>query len=217
MTTAQHLRAVLLICAAAIPAFGQTTAIPAAEPPAQSPATAILQPASPTEIPASSTATAAPAVQQLLSFQPTDVKFDLTNLMDILRDRRHEGWVLVAYPDPKTGHPLIGAGFSLDLPEREHPQRDPLNPRPFVEPSSAQLWQAAGLAPERLQHILDEYWRNNAVWSRRIWMRRITPSRRRSPTMRRPCSCASPASRPSTTQEPIAGTSTSSPRRSRWR
>jgi hypothetical protein len=64
---------------------------------------------------------------------------------------------LAAYPDPKTRRPLIGAGFSLDLPSREHLQRDPLNPHPFLEPSSAELWQAAGLDPERLQNILDQF------------------------------------------------------------
>jgi hypothetical protein len=79
------------------------------------------------------------AVEQLRSFTEGDVKFDLRDLMELLRDRRHEGWVLAAYPDPKTGHPLIGAGFSLDLPAREHPQRDPLNPHPFIEPSSVEL------------------------------------------------------------------------------
>lgn len=77
--------------------------------------------------------------------------------MDLLRDHRHEGWVLAAYPDPHTSRPLIGAGFSLDVPAREHPQRDPLNPHPFLEPSSAQLWQAAGLDPDRLERILAQY------------------------------------------------------------
>jgi hypothetical protein len=93
----------------------------------------------------------------LEEFKPSDVKFSLDGLMDVLRDRRHEGWVLAAYPDPKTGRPLIGAGFSLDLPAREHPQPDPLNPRPFLEPSSAELWQAAGLDGTQLQLILDQY------------------------------------------------------------
>jgi hypothetical protein len=97
------------------------------------------------------------AVEQLRSFTEADVKFDLRDLMELLRDRRHEGWVLAAYPDPKTGHPLIGAGFSLDLPAREHPQRDPLNPHPFIEPSSVELWQAAGLDSGRLQTILNQY------------------------------------------------------------
>ncbi len=103
---------------------------------------------------------AAPAtqtVQRLLNSADSDVKFDLRDLMDILRDRRHEGWVLAAYPDPKTRRPLIGAGFSLDLPAREHQQHDPLNPHPFLEPSSSELWQAAGLDPERLQDILDQF------------------------------------------------------------
>lgn len=98
-----------------------------------------------------------PAVQTLLSFQPSDAKFDVDALMDILRDKRHEGWVLAAYPDPKTAQPLIGAGFSLDLPAREHLQRDPLNPHPFLEPSSAELWQAAGLSPAKLERILAEF------------------------------------------------------------
>ncbi len=99
----------------------------------------------------------APTIEPLLEFKDSDVKFSLTDLMDILRDNEHEGWVLIAYPDPKTHRPLIGAGFSLDLPEREHLQRDPLNPHPFLEPSSAELWRAAGLDPERLQSILDEF------------------------------------------------------------
>jgi hypothetical protein len=123
--------------------------------------------------PAPAVETVAAPVRQLMSFQPSDVKFDLSDLMDILRDRRHEGWVLTAYPDPKTGRPLIGAGFSLDLPEREHAQSDPLNPHPFVEPSSAQLWQAAGLAPDRLQSILQVYSQRADDWSRRTYMRRL--------------------------------------------
>ena len=97
------------------------------------------------------------SIQHLLDFNSSDVKFDLRGLMDVLRDRRHEGWVLAAYPDPKTHRPLIGAGFSLDLPAREHLQRDPLNPRSFLEPSSADLWQAAGLDPAQLQLILKEF------------------------------------------------------------
>ena len=102
-------------------------------------------------------ATVSPAVERLLAFQESEIKFDVEQLMDILRDKRHEGWVLTAYPDPKTAQPLIGAGFSLDLPAREHLQRNPLNPNQFIEPSSADLWQAAGLPPEQLQTILDIY------------------------------------------------------------
>src|SRR5580658_1344505 len=113
------------------------------------------------------------AVQQLLAFKDSDVKFELRDLMEILRDRRHEGWVLAAYPDPKTGHPLIGAGFSLDLPEREHPQLDPFNTHPFVEPSSAELWQAAGLDSERMHSILDQYDNRMATWTRRGYRKRI--------------------------------------------
>lgn len=114
-----------------------------------------------------------PAVQALTSFKGSDVKFDLDDLMDILRDKRHEGWVLAAYPDPKTAQPLIGAGFSLDLPEREHEQRDPLNPHPFVEASSAELWQAAGLPIEKLQAILTDFYQRLSTWDKREFRRQI--------------------------------------------
>jgi hypothetical protein len=101
------------------------------------------------------------------------VKFDLRDLMEILRDRRHEGWVLAAYPDPKTGHPLIGAGFTLDLPAREHPQPDSSNPHPFLEPSSADLWRAAGLDSDRLQSILDQYSDRFSIWKKKRFRRKI--------------------------------------------
>jgi GH24 family phage-related lysozyme (muramidase) len=170
-TTATYRTLALLLCAAAIPVFGQTAAAPASPQEIVAPQTA-PQPVSTPQL-APVVEPAAQPVRPLLSFQPSDVKFDLNDLMDILRDRRHEGWVLTAYPDPKTGRPLIGAGFSLDLPEREHPQSDPLNPHPFVEPSSAQLWQAAGLAPQRLQSILGVYWQRADAWSRRTYMKRL--------------------------------------------
>lgn len=106
-------------------------------------------------------------------FKDSDVKFDIKELVDILRDRRHEGWVLAAYPDPRTGQPLIGAGFSLDLPERQHPQTDPLNPRQFLEPSSADLWRAAGFDPERLDDILQVFYERKRTWSKRTWRRQL--------------------------------------------
>jgi len=81
--------------------------------------------------------------------------------------------VLAAYPDPKTSRPLIGAGFSLDVQHIDHPQLDPLNPHPFIEPSSAQLWQAAGLDPERLQSILDQYDRDLDAWAKKKFRRKI--------------------------------------------
>lgn len=117
----------------------------------------------------SGTAAASPAVasasaQNLFNFKDSDVKFDIQELMHTLRDKRHEGWVLHAYPDPQTRRPLIGAGFSLDLPARAHLQRDPQNPNSFLEPSSAQLWQAAGLSPERLQEILAQFDREKSTW-----------------------------------------------------
>lgn len=123
--------------------------------------------------PVSQAAPADEEIQPLLAFRERDVKFRLADLMDLLRDRRHEGWVLAAYPDPKTGRPLIGAGFSLDLPEREHPQSDPLNPHPFVEPSSAQLWTAAGLDPALLQQILADYNARLAAWNTKRFRREL--------------------------------------------
>jgi len=122
-----------------------------------------------------------PVVQQLLGFRDADVKFDVQALMEMLRDHRHEGWVLAAYADPVTHRPLIGAGFSLDLPEREHPQLDPDNPHPFLEPSSAELWQAAGLEPARLDAILDQFNRQQAAAS----LRTVSVSRRRSGRQRK--------------------------------
>jgi hypothetical protein len=111
--------------------------------------------------------------QVLLQFKDSDIKFSLPAMMETLRDHRHEGWVLAAYPDPNTGRPLIGAGFSLDVQATPHPQRDPLNPHPFVEPSSAELWQAAGLAPDRLQQILAQFDHNVAAWSPKTYRRKI--------------------------------------------
>ena len=113
------------------------------------------------------------AVRTLMEFKASDVKFDVDDLMDILRDKRHEGWVLTAYPDPKTAQPLIGAGFSLDLPERTHIQRDPLNPHPFLEPSSADLWQAAGLEPARLDVILAQFHDRMDAWSKKGFRRQL--------------------------------------------
>jgi len=109
----------------------------------------------------------------LFEFKDSDIKFHLQTLMDILRDQRHEGWVLAAYPDPNTHRPLIGAGFSLDVPATEHPQLDPLNPHPFLEPSSAQLWQGAGLDPALLQKILDRFNHDSSIWTTRQYRRKI--------------------------------------------
>ena len=120
-----------------------------------------------------SKAQAANAEQPLFDFRESDIKFSLTSLMRTLRDSGHEGWVLAAYPDPKTKRPLIGAGFSLDVEARDHPQSDPLNPHAFLEPSSAQLWQAAGLEPERLNRILDRYDRDLAAWKARGFRRKL--------------------------------------------
>ncbi len=148
------------VLSAAVTAFGQTgggSSADATLPPSTVPA--IASDAAAIPVPSS-----VPSVQILQSFKSSDVKFDVDHLMSLLRDRNHEGWVLAAYPDPKTGQPLIGAGVSIDLPAREHPQRDPSNPNPFIEPASAELWQAAGLAPDRLNQILDDFRGKLAAW-----------------------------------------------------
>jgi hypothetical protein len=115
----------------------------------------------------------APANEPLFDFKNSDIKFNLDSLMKTLRDSKHEGWVLAAYPDPKTSRPLIGAGFSLDVAETEHIQRDPLNPNRFIEPSSAQLWQAAGLDPEKMQKILGQFDRNLKAWKKKNYRKKI--------------------------------------------
>jgi len=160
------------VLAMAMPASAQSSP----DAPGSAPAQVQTQPAEPPmAVPVEVTREpAASAVEQLKSFNDADVKFDLGELMEILRDRRHEGWVLAAYPDPKTGRPLIGAGVSLDLPARDHPQRDPLNNHPFMEPSSAELWQAAGLDGERLKTILDQFDDRLGTWSKKGFRRRIT-------------------------------------------
>ena len=141
--------------------------------------TALAQTAPSEPTPSATIAQAAPeatpgaAVRMLEGFRDSDVKFDLNELLDLLRDHRHEGWVLAAYPDPKTGQPLIGAGFSLDLPERAHSQLDPLNPHPFLEPSSAELWQAAGFDAARLDAMLNEFHERQSAWSKKMWRRQI--------------------------------------------
>jgi hypothetical protein len=112
-------------------------------------------------------------LEPLVSFQSSEIKFNVQDLMNTLRDSRHEGWVLAAYPDPKTSRPLIGAGFSLDLEAREHLQRDPLNPTPFLEPSSAQLWQAAGLQPQQLDSMLEQYDRQLEAWKKAKFRKKV--------------------------------------------
>ena len=106
--------------------------------------------------------------------EDSDIKFSLNSLMSVLRDSRHEGWVLAAYPDPKTSRPLIGAGFGLNVSATEHPQpADPLNPHPFVEPSTAELWQAVGTYSATLQAILDEFDRDLATWKKKNFRKKI--------------------------------------------
>ena len=166
-----HLSCAIVVSAMTISAVGQTSTAATGNAPDQlSPSANVALSAAQ---PDSTGAPAARTVQQLLNSADADVKFDLNDLMDILRDRRHEGWVLAAYPDPKTGQPLIGAGLSLDLPAREHLQNDPLNPHPFLEPSSADMWQAAGLDPDRLQTILHQFDDRMAEWNKKGFRQRI--------------------------------------------
>ncbi len=118
-----------------------------------------------------------PGTQAALSFDISGTKFAVESLMSLLKDRQHEGWVLAAYPDPKTSRPLIGAGFSLDVEASEHVQSDPLNPHQFLEPSSAQLWQAAGLDPGRLQKVLEQFDDNLSKWNRKNYRKKIKANR----------------------------------------
>jgi hypothetical protein len=111
--------------------------------------------------------------QPLFNFKDSGIKFKLQSLMNILRDSKHESWVLAAYPDPKTSRPLIGAGFGLDVEATEHPQLDPLNPYTFLEPSSAQLWQAAGLDSARLQSILEGFDANLKAWNKKGYRKKM--------------------------------------------
>lgn len=117
------------------------------------------------------------ASRPLFEFRDSDIKFKLETLMNILRDGRHESWVLAAYPDPKTERPLIGAGFSLDVMATPHLQRDPLNPYPFIEPSTSQLWQEAGLHLGKLQNILEQFDRDLRAWKTRTFRKRVSAHR----------------------------------------
>ncbi len=157
-----------LTVAFGIPGWAQSTPV-AVE---QAPVTPAVTPI-PVNSPSEFEAAPSPAVQMIEGFKDTDIKFDLNELLDILRDHRHEGWVLAAYPDPRTSQPLIGAGFSLDLPTREHLQPDPLNPHPFLEPSSADLWQAAGFEPQRLDDLLKVFYERRREWSKRTWRKKL--------------------------------------------
>jgi len=112
-------------------------------------------------------------LEPFFELSDSDIKFSFSRLTEILRDKKHEGWVLAAYPDPKTSDPLIGAGFTLSLPARTHVQSDPLNPYQFLEPASEQLWQAAGLDTQRLQLILSDYQSKLETWGTRKYRKKI--------------------------------------------
>jgi GH24 family phage-related lysozyme (muramidase) len=167
----------VLVVSGAVPALGQylpsypnaqQTPAPSVTPSgAQSPAETPEQDLPPAvSLPVKTGPSDGVALARLEAFRKSEVKFSVDELVDILQDKRHEGWVLTAYPDPHTAQPLIGAGFSLDLPERLHPQKDVMNPSQFIEPSSAELWQAAGLAPEKLKAILAIYYNRLDSWGK---------------------------------------------------
>ncbi len=166
----QPLMVAALAFALGTPAFAQSA--PRADVDSSAPTAPAV---APTSSPAQEAPAVAPspAIKMIEDFRDADVKFDVNELVAILRDHRHEGWVLAAYPDPKTSQPLIGAGFSLDLPARAHTQPDPLNPHPFLEPSSAELWQAAGFDPARLDGILSVFHERRSTWSKRTWRRQL--------------------------------------------
>ena len=169
----QHVRAATLALAIVAPG-------PAAA--AQMALSAIASPATQTRLPENlpvelmdPTLLFVPAIPSYANLTLTDfnIKFDPETLMNILRDSRHESWVLAAYPDPQTTRPLIGAGFNLDVSATEHPQFDLFNPHAFIEPSSTQLWQAAGLSPAKLQFILDQFDRDLRAWNKKKFRRKI--------------------------------------------
>jgi len=112
-------------------------------------------------------------LSDVFDVKDSDIKFQLEELMDILRDTRHESWVLAAYPDPKTNRPLIGAGFNLEVRATQHVQRNPFNAYQFVEPSTAQLWQAAGLDLARLQSTRDQFDRDMERWTKKEFRQKI--------------------------------------------
>jgi GH24 family phage-related lysozyme (muramidase) len=162
------------MAASAPGAKGQTTPSPnAGQPPQSQPSSDSVTLTNPPSRKSDPSPVVSSPLQPLFDFQESDVKFNLTTLTNTLRDSRHEGWVLAAYPDPKTSRPLIGAGFSLDVAATEHLQHDPLNPYPFIEPSSAQLWQSAGLDAAPLQAILDQYDRDLKKWKKKNYRRKI--------------------------------------------
>jgi hypothetical protein len=113
------------------------------------------------------------APQPWFDFKDSGIKFKLETLMNILRDSKHESWVLAAYPDPKTGRPLIGAGFNLDVSATQHIQTNLLNPHLFIEPSTSELWQDAGLDLGRLQSILDQFDRDMRTWQKKKFRKKI--------------------------------------------
>ena len=71
----------------------------------------------------------------------------------------------------KNQPPAGRRGVQSDLPARDHPQTDSLNPNRFVEPSSAELWQAAGFDSARLTEVLGEFNQRLTAWSARDFRR----------------------------------------------
>ena len=76
----------------------QSAQVPSSQSPSTSPKSLPAgDPALALSLPASEIPLAPPA---LFDFKDSDTKFNLESFMRILRDPRHEGWVLAVYPDP---------------------------------------------------------------------------------------------------------------------
>lgn len=143
------------------------SAVPAA---ASSPANAASTPAEAASAPAASASvpqTAASVEARKLSpeslFSDVDkhIKFDVRELAEQLRSKKHEDWRLVAYTDPahKPEAPIydIGAGFNLSIPtdkiRGEEGDLYKFN-RTRIEPASKSLWLAAGLSADKFDETI---------------------------------------------------------------
>lgn len=98
----------------------------------------------------------APQAQPLFADVDKHIKFDVRELAEQLRSKKHEDWRLVAYTDPahKPEAPIydIGAGFNLSIPtDKVRGEAGDLYKfhRTRIEPASKSLWLAAGLSGEK--------------------------------------------------------------------
>lgn len=143
-------------------ARAQEEEIPAAAP---APSEAASAPAEVASAPAAAASAAeepakppTPPRQEEPLFSDVDkyLKFDVRELAEQLRSKKHEDWRLVAYTDPahKAEAPIydIGAGFNMSIPvDKVRGEEGDLyqHHRVRVEPSSKKLWTSAGLSAEQ--------------------------------------------------------------------